>query len=849
MSVFFLYISSIAFFVSSVILLKKSDYISRGIKYLLLGLNASFFLLSLTEILQRIEKIENLFFIKPFLSITVSSIFGLFIYAYTLKRNLIDKEKAEEKLRLILENIPDIVYILEAKEPFRTIFISKISEKILGYTSEEIINDPHLFEKNSLNLNIKNLYSLYKKTLKDKRDVEFEYNFKTKNGQIKWLKDKAIAIKIQNENFILGIITDITREKESELKLKESEEKYRFVVENAKDFIIIVDLDGNIKYANSSTIKELEISFNELYMKNIKSFFDKNISTLIEERKRRRKQGDKSIFKYEVKLAIKNKGDILLEAVSSPIIKNEKIIGVLIIARDITERKKYEEEISIFKEVIHQSASSIIITDTDGNIEYVNPFFEKITGYSFNEVKGENPRILKSGLHNEEFYKNLWDTITSGRVWHDVFINKRKDESLYYEDAIIFPIKDKNGKIIRFSAVKQDITKQVEYEKQLIRLQRLDAIGRFTTGIAHDFNNILTAILGYSEVLERILKEDKKLQNKATSIKKAAKKAKDLIFQLLAFSRKQPLKREILNINDTIKDLSSIIREILQENIELELEFEKNLPNIYADRVQIEQIFMNLIVNSKEALEQVERKNKKITIKTKKFVMDDDFVKQHPGSIKGEYILIEIIDNGIGMDEETKSKAFEPFFTTKQCGTGLGLSTIFGIVKQNKGYITFNSEKNIGTTIKIYLPSTCKKAKAESKSDVCDGKKIKKKFKGRVLVADDDETVREVIKEFAKAIGFTVIEAKNGEEAFNKIVNDKNYDFLISDVVMPKMDGVELIKKLREKGINIKAILCSGYPLKHPELLYEEIKYAKFLPKPIEFEEFLEAIEELSNTQ
>ncbi len=768
----------------------------------------------------------------------------LILYTLGFEKIITPLTQSEEKFRTLVESMPGIVYILEAKEPFPIIYISENVEQMTGLKKKDFYSRKTLWDS-LIDDNFKDsLKNCYKNVIESNRKCEFEYRIKLPIG-IRWFRDRKSLMVIGNKKYILGILFDITEIKENERKLRDEEERYKLLAENATDFIILMDLTGKIQYANEALLRFLGANINEVIGKNVTDFVHKDYLKPLLERKKERESGDITTTQYEARLKYNNI-EFIVDVVSTPVVKNEKVEGILLIARNITEKKKTEERNSILAEVIKQAASSIVITDTDGNIEYVNPFFEKITGYTYEEAKGQNPRILKSGKHNEEFYKNLWDTITSGKTWHDIFINKRKDGSLYYEDAIIFPIKDKNGKIIRYAAVKQDITKQIEYEKQVIQLQRLDAIGKFTTGIAHDFNNFLTTIIGYSEVLEKLTEDNPLIRKKVNLLRKAGERAKNLISSLLAFSRKQMRKREVLNINELIEDMYDMLKRMIPEDINFKLELSQQAPFIYADRVQIEQILINLIINSKEAIEEVKKSEKIIKIKTEKVLLDEKFISKHPGSKKGEYLLLEVYDNGKGMSEEIKKKIFEPFFSTKKGGTGLGLSTIFGIVKQNDGYITVYSEEGKGTTFKIYWPRTFYKLKEHTKK--VEKNKINDfKISGNVLVVDDNEDVRAIMREFSESIGLEVDEASDGKEAFEKVKNNpERYRLIISDVVMPEIDGFELRELLKKEGIKLKMILCSGYPLKHiSDFSFEEDKYVRFLSKPVSFKQFVSTVKEL----
>ncbi len=633
-------------------------------------------------------------------------------------------------------------------------------------------------------------------------------------------------------------------------KIIESEERYRTLAETAEDIILIHDKKLLIKYINKAGLKLFGFTPKETIGKNLLHFLSEKERKRLLERSSKREKGDYSSFKYTAE-AINKKGEIInLEVITTPLLKDGKIYSYLIIGRDIRERIEYEKSLRTLSSVVEQTTSSVIITDTDGNIEYVNPTFEKITGYGFNEVKGENPRILKSGEHSEEFYKNMWDTISSGNVWHGLLINRKKDGTLFYEDSSIFPIKDDSGNILHFAAVKRDVTKEKLYENQVRQMQRLDAIGSLTTGIAHDFNNILTSILGYSDILSKDLKNQDKLLKKVISIKNAGNKAKDLVSKLLAYSRKQVIKPKKLNLNSIIEELKDMLKRLISEDIELIFDLNEDINYIYADKSQIEQILINLIVNSKDAILESKKREKSIIIETDEVKIDTEYTETHLGSSIGEFVLLKVSDTGIGMPEEVKNKIFEPFFTTKPAGkgTGLGLSTVYGIVKQNKGFVYVYSEVNTGTTIKIYWPVY----KGENKIDYGDSKTEiininDLKFQGDCLIVEDDIDVRKIAYEFLSFFGFKVYEASNGMEGIKIMKKLKDLKLILSDVVMPKMDGFEFYNEAIKIKKDIKFIFSSGYPLTHPEISKKINGDVAFLQKPFTMNDLALKLKKLFN--
>jgi PAS domain S-box-containing protein len=510
----------------------------------------------------------------------------------------------------------------------------------------------------------------------------------------------------------------------------------------------------------------------------------------------------------------------------------------------ISEKEKAYTEIKRLAAVVQQSNEIIVITSPQGEIEYVNPTFEKITGYSDAEVIGQNPRIFKSGHQDQSFYQNFWNTITNGGTWSGKFINKKKNGDIYYEEAVVFPLKNSQGEIVNFCKISRDITRLQELEEQLRQAQKMESIGTLAGGVAHDFNNLLTVINGYAEMAMLKLEKEHAVRKELEAILNAGKRAVSLTSQLLAFSRKQISNPEIVNINDIIASMDKMLRRLIGEDIRIETIFEKDIPNIKADPSQIEQIFTNLVVNARDAVQAVREPNfkKKITIETGTVFLDEDYVAIHPGAKVGQHVFFGVSDNGIGMDARIKQKIFEPFFTTKEKhrGTGLGLAMVYGIVKQNNGYISVDSEPGKGTTFKIYWPITeeqPKKDKLVTENKLLPGSET-------ILLVEDDASVREFAVDALNTLGYKVIWASNGQTAIDLIESDSpNIDLLITDIVMPEMNGEELAKRIKTIYPKLKIIFVSGYTDNH--LLHDDGTLGEdvnFIQKPYSIEKLAKEI-------
>ena len=352
--------------------------------------------------------------------------------------------------------------------------------------------------------------------------------------------------------------------------------------------------------------------------------------------------------------------------------------------------------------------------------------------------------------------------------------------------------------------------KVLETNEKLLQSQKMEAVGRLAGGVAHDFNNILTGILGYSDILLAEIPSDHSNSKFVNEIHKAAKRAAALTNQLLAFSRKQIMKPQVLHLNDLIRNLEKMLERLLGEDIELEAVLQEGLWHVKADPSKIDQVLMNLAVNARDAMPD----GGKLVIETRNARLDTDYAKRHPGIAKpGDFVMFSVSDTGTGMDKETLSHLFEPFFTTKELGkgTGLGLSTVYGIVKQSGGYIWAYSEPDKGTCFKTYLPRV-QEEKSPS-SEICmHSSGSSKRYSETILVVEDDVTVRSLVPLMLRQEGYIVLVASDGEEALRMFQNhDGRIDLVITDVIMPKMNGPELADSLTQLKPNLKVLFTSGY--------------------------------------
>ena len=372
------------------------------------------------------------------------------------------------------------------------------------------------------------------------------------------------------------------------------------------------------------------------------------------------------------------------------------------IVRDITARKQAEAQLHLQTTALESAANSIVITNRDGEIQWANSAFTTLTGYSTVEVIGKNPRFLKSGQQDAAYYKNLWDTILSGMAWHGELVNKRKDGMLYTEQMTITPVRDAQGVISHFIAIKQDVSQQRLLEGELRRAMKMEAIGRLAGGIAHKFNNLLQVILGYCKVLLNQSEVPAASHGHLDQIFRAGERAAALTRQMLAFGAKQMLVAEVFDLSKLITDMADKLRRLTGSDIEMHLSMATQQCLVKADPGQIKQVVMNLCINACNAMP----RGGKLTIATQRLTLTEPLLDESVSLHAGEYVLLAVSDIGRGMTPEAKARLFEPFDVTDLTGqeSSLELAACYGIVKQSGGEISVHSELGKGTTFNVYLP-------------------------------------------------------------------------------------------------------------------------------------------------
>ncbi|MDD3472315.1 MAG: PAS domain S-box protein [Syntrophaceae bacterium] len=599
-------------------------------------------------------------------------------------------------------------------------------------------------------------------------------------------------------------------------------------IETSINGIRMVSPDGMVIYSNESSWKmwgyESAQDINGVHISDL--FKDK-----LEYQKAEFEVVEKGYFSGAL-TALRKNGTTFEALISINKVKDEhgNLLCYVASQTDITEQKRSEENYKRLFTAIEYSAGSVVVTDPQGNIQYVNPAFEKTTGYTSKEVMGKNPRILKSGKHDNSFYQQLWGSIINGSAWHGVLINRKKDGSLIQEEASISPVKDSAGNIINYVRVSRDVTKEIDLQRQLIQSQRMEAIGTLAGGIAHDFNNILFAITGNTELAIQTITTDDRLSSYLSRVLEAANRARDMVQQILAFSRHDKPERQPLDISPVIKESIKFLRASIPPNIEIKQNIQPNLPRINGDPTQIHQILINLCVNASHAMD---RSNGILEISLCSINLDREFVADRISIKAGDYINLTVRDTGSGMTPGIMDHVFEPYFTTKKKGegTGFGLSIVHNIVQNHGGFVTVQSDLGKGSSFNVYLPiiEECFENQLESQetSPIVGGHE-------KILLVDDESVLTDVGKSIFESLGYQVEAFTDPVEALKAFEKSPGeFDLIFTDLAMPKISGDVLTQKIRAIRQDVPVIFCTGLSQSFSEDWLNNLGVRAVIEKPL----------------
>ncbi len=772
-----------------------------------------------------------------------------------LRRRMAELEQSEHRLSILIDNLPGALYRCRNDRNWTMEYLSEGCEKLVGYPAKDLLNkSPLSYTDLIYPEDRQSVWDSIQSALKEKRPYQITYRIQTAQGNTKWFWEKGSGVFDEKGDVsaLEGFITDVSEHRHAEEALLESEIRYQTLLENVIVAVYIIQ-DNTFRFVNKRFCELYGYSNDEIVNKltpvDVTYVDDKEI---VAENVRKRLSGEVDDIHYTTR-ALRKNGEVRFVEIfgSSMIYKGRRaILGTII---DITEANRTEEALKerekFLSSIIENIPDMIFIKDAK-ELRYIrlNRAGENLLGYKREDMIGKNDYDFFPKDQADFFTKKDLEVLESGQI-HDIPeepIDTKRGRRILHTKKI--PILDKNGSPAYLLGISEDISdrKRAEQDRerlqaQLTQKQKLESIGRLAGGVAHDFNNMLGVIIGFTELAMCQIDRTQPLFADLQEIWKAAKRSADLTSQLLAFARKQTVAPRILDINETVEGILKILRRLIGEDINLAWLPGTSIGPIKIDPSQIDQILANLFVNARDAIEGVG----KVTVETQSVTLDEIYAAGYPEIIPGKYVLLAVSDDGHGMDKETLDNIFEPFFTTKEDGkgTGLGLATVYGIVKQNHGFINVYSEPGQGTTFKIYLPLHRRETEEvegeEQISQMPHGQET-------ILLVEDEQVILKMGKQMLERIGYHVLIADQPNVALALArEHASKISLLITDVIMPGMNGRALEREVTSFCPGLKSLYMSGYTsnvIAHHGILEDGVN---FIQKPFSIQTLAAKVREV----
>jgi len=775
--------------------------------------------------------------------------------------DITERKRAEETLKryeLLAGEARDIILFVRHRDG-RILEANEAATKAYGYSKDELLS------LTVYDLRGREGYSLTDSQM-DKADLSgilFETDHRRKDGTTFPVEVSSRGIRIGDERVLLSVIRDITKRKlvEEELRrahaeleqrvqertnellaayrsLQQSEARYKNLYDQANDIIFTIDLKGNLTGVNAKGIDLFvppgvpiqEISLGHLLTPDSLARAVAIIGRGVVEDS---DLTDEQPWEFETRA--KDGGLIYLEVKARLAREHGIITGINGIARDITRRKKLEEERAKLWSAVERAGEGIFMLTLDRRYSYVNAAFCKTYGVTQEELAGKSTAMFRSDRHPQRFHDTLWSELEAGNTWSGRQTRKRKDGGLVEVEATIAPVRDMSGAIIHYVGVERDITKQLQIEQQLRQTQKMEALGTLAGGVAHDFNNMLAIIIGNSELALDDAQNETLRQN-LNQILKASTRSRDLIKQILTFSRRDRGQKKEIKMAPLLKETCELLRASLPSTIHMNLNVRTRADTILADPSLIQQVVVNLAKNAADAMREA---GGRLTISLSSVTVGSDSLADKNVQ-PGHYAKLTVKDNGSGIAPDVKKRIFEPFFTTKEQGrgTGMGLAVVYGIVEGHNGVIEVESEIGKGSQFTVLLPQVdaCPSMEEDEEATVCLGDK-------RTLLVDDEPEVVEVAKTVLERMGCRVTAFTDSTEALNLFLqNPEAFDLIMTDQTMPDLTGIDLARKILRVRKDIPIVLITGYSeMVSPEKA-REVGIREFVMKPFTRKDMGEAI-------
>jgi len=744
-----------------------------------------------------------------------------------------------ELSRTLIENSPTAMFLFDDQMHF--IEINPAGEKLLGYSRQELLTMSTV----DIDVDLEVVKPEHEKLNRGEPIINYEHLVRRKDGEIITLLNNSVALKDGSGNITnwYSFLIDITDMRKAEQAYRDEALRNELILQASMDGVIIADERGQIVQVNPAYCQMVGYTANELLTMNIAQIEAMLTPAQVGERIGQVMRDGSTRFESQHRHKDSHVIDLDLSIFVTQQEGQPPLISAFV--RDISQRLKNEQQMRLLKSAVAAVNESIIVIDINGVIVYVNPAFEKNTGFKPVDVIGKTESIFNNKLQPCGFYEQFWETIKAGKPWSGRILDCKKDGTSFPVHLSVAPILDVKGEITHFVAVHEDLTTLEAMQQQMMQSQKMEAVGTMVGGIAHDFNNLLASIVGNFYLIRVMHSEDDELVERIHRMEKATEHGANLIRQMLTFARKDLLDIHPINLRTFIKETHKLAVASMPENIRFGLEITSDCDcNIMGDATQLQQVLLNLVTNARHAIQEAvgEHEQAKISVELDCSQPPAQLLQQHPEMItENDWCCIRCVDNGCGIEADDLEHVFEPFFTTKEVGkgTGLGLSMVYGAVQNHRGLVDIDSRPGQGTIISIWLPQH-----SEAAAVVVDDRSMNVDGGGRgILLVDDEASLRKVLVEVLQQSGFTMLEADDGEQAVMQFkANRDAIALVLMDVVMPNKGGVAAAQEIRALGAEVPIIFQTGYGEQTQLDAAAAITNSESLQKPVQIHELLKMI-------